>query len=207
MRSTTQGAVIKNLNPIIRGWCQYYSSVVSCKIFSSMDNTIFRKLWKWTAFKHPNKRKGWIKGKYFKKYNNDNWSFMTSNGVRLIKYRDHAIKRHIKVIGTKSPYDGDWNYWGNRLSKIPDKSQQVTNLLKVQQGKCSYCQLWFKCDDLLEIHHEDRNRRNNMLKNLSLVHGHCHDQLHRSMYEKHQIREKPDVVKITSPVLKSSGER
>jgi hypothetical protein len=27
------------------------------------------------------------------------------------------------------------------------------------------------------------------------------------MYDKHQIREKPDMVKVTSPVLKSSGER
>ncbi|MHC3898419.1 UNVERIFIED_CONTAM: hypothetical protein LBW93_05995 [Wolbachia endosymbiont of Nasonia longicornis] len=25
----------------------------------------------------------------------------------------------------------------------------------------------------------DRNRRNNMITNLSLLHGHCHDELHR----------------------------
>ncbi|UIP92161.1 HNH endonuclease [Wolbachia pipientis] len=31
----------------------------------------------------------------------------------------------------------------------------------------------------MEIHHKDRNRRNNMIKNLSLLHGHCHDKLHR----------------------------
>ncbi|WP_264376199.1 MULTISPECIES: hypothetical protein [unclassified Wolbachia] len=45
---------------------------------------------------------------------------MVSNKLYLIRHRDHAIKRHIKVNGNRSPYDGDWPYWGNRLSKLPD---------------------------------------------------------------------------------------
>ncbi len=104
---------------------------------------------------------------------------MTNNKMYLIKHGDYAIKRHVKVKRTKSPYDGDWVYWGNRLKKIPDKSPRVIKLLKLQQGKCGHCQFWFKNDDILEIHHIDRNRRNNMNKNLSLLHGHCHDELHR----------------------------
>ncbi len=179
MRGAPQEVVIRNLNPIIRGWSQYYSSVVSCKIFSSLDNTIHRKLWKWAVFRHPNKGKCWIKRKYFKKYNNDNWRFMTSNKIHLIIHSDHVIKRHIKVQKTRSPYDGDWVYWGNRLREIPDKPSRVIKLLKLQQSKCGNCRLWFESDDIIEIHHKDRNRRNNMIKNLSLLHGHCHDELHR----------------------------
>lgn len=179
LRGATQEAVIKELNPIIRGWSQYYSSVVSSKIFNSMDSVMFRKLWKWTEFRHPKKGKCWIKRKYFKGYGNDNWCFMTSKKIQLVRYGDHVIKRHVKVKGTKSPYDGDWVYWGKRLSKIPGKSPRVIKLLKLQLGKCDDCQLWFKDDDILEIHHKDRNRRNNMIKNLSLLHGYCHDNLHR----------------------------
>lgn len=81
---------------------------------------MFKKLWRWAVFRHPNKGKFWIKSKYFKKYKNDNWRFMTNNGMHLINHSDNAIKRHVKVYGTKSPYDGDWIYWGNRLSKLPD---------------------------------------------------------------------------------------
>ncbi|GFQ99997.1 group II intron-encoded protein ltrA [Trichonephila clavata] len=207
IRGAPQEAVIRDLNPIIRGWCQYYTSAVSSKIFSSMDKTMFIQLWKWAEFKHPKKGAGWIKKKYFKKYGNDNRRFMTSNGTLIIKHRDHAIKRHVKVIGSKSPYDGDWPYWENRLSKLPGKSSRVIKLLKLQQGKCNYCHLWFRSDDLAHVHHQDCNRRNNNIKNLSLLHKHCHDQLHGSMHDKHQIREKPDDGKLSSPVLKSSGER
>ncbi|MBV0900155.1 MAG: reverse transcriptase N-terminal domain-containing protein [Wolbachia endosymbiont of Fragariocoptes setiger] len=179
LRGGTQEAVIKELNPIVRGWSQYYMLVVSRKIFELMSNIVHMNLWKWSVFRHPHKGKCWIKRKYFNKYKNDNSRFMTNNKIYLIRHSDHAIKRHIKVKGTKSPYDGDWVYWGNLLRKIPDKSPRVVKLLKLQHGKCSHCQLWFKNDDILEIHHIDRNRRNNMNKNLSLLHGHCHNELHR----------------------------
>ncbi len=206
MRGESQEAVISHLNPIIRGWCQYYASVVSSKAFGAMDNTMFRKLWKWAMFKHPNKGRCWIKRKYFKKYGNDKWRYMTSNGMRLIKHGDHDIKRHVKVIGAKSPYDGDWTYWGKRMSKILDKSPQTIKLLKMQQGKCDCCQLWFKNGDILEIHHKDHNKQNNTITNLSMLHGHCHDSLHRSMHEKRQAREKPYEAKVSRTVLKSSEE-
>ncbi|BET31361.1 MULTISPECIES: group II intron reverse transcriptase/maturase [Wolbachia] len=191
MRGAPQEAIIRDLNLIIRGWCQYYTSVVSSKIFELLDSIMFRKIWNWAARRHSNKGRCWIKKKYFGRYINDNWVFMT-NKMNLIKHRGHAIKRHIKVVGTKSPYDGDWVYWGNRLKKVPDKSTRVINLLKLQHGQCNHCQLWFKNDDILEVHHKDRNKRNNMIKNLSLLHGHCHDQLHKSMRDKHQITEEPD---------------
>ncbi|WP_349968127.1 group II intron reverse transcriptase/maturase [Wolbachia endosymbiont of Armadillidium arcangelii] len=179
LRGATQEAVIKELNPIVRGWSQYYMLVVSRKTFELMSDIVHRNLWKWAVRRHPNKGKCWIKRKYFNKYKNDNWRFMASNKIHLIRHSDHAIKRHVKVKGTKSPYDGDWIYWGNRLRKIPDKPPRVTKLMKLQQGKCAQCQLWFKSDDVLEIHHKDLNRRNNMSKNLSLLHGHCHDEVHR----------------------------
>ncbi len=58
----------------------------------------------------------------------------------------------------------------------------------------------------LEIHHKDQNKQNNTITNLSMLHGHCHDNLHRSMHEKHQAREKPYEAKVSRTVLKSSEE-
>lgn len=142
-------------------------------------------LWRWAKYRHPNKGGCWIKRKYFKRYGNENWRFMTGNGIRITKHGEYASRWHIKVRGTKSPYDGDWPYWGSRLSTIPGKSPQVIKLLKIQQGKCNYCHLWFRFDDLAHVHHQDRNRLNNNIKNLSLLHKHCHDQLHGSLRDKH----------------------
>ncbi|MFP3023075.1 MAG: group II intron reverse transcriptase, partial [Wolbachia sp.] len=201
MRGAPQETVIKSLNPIIIGWSRYYTSVVSSKIFSSIDDAMHRKLWKWAVFRHSNKGKGWIKRKYFRKYKNDNWRFMINKRAYLARHGDHIIKRHIKVQGTKSPYDGDWIYWGNRLTKVPGKSPRVIRLIKLQQGRCNYCNLTFKFDDFVHVHHQDRNRNNNSIKNLLLLHKHCHDQLHGSMYDKHQVAEEPYEVKVSRTVL------
>lgn len=50
------------------GWSQYYSFVVSKKIFNTLDSLMHRKLLKWAVFRHPKKGKCWIKRKYFKKH-------------------------------------------------------------------------------------------------------------------------------------------
>ncbi|MBC8446995.1 MAG: hypothetical protein H8D78_04525 [Chloroflexi bacterium] len=34
-------------------------------------------------------------------------------------------------------------------------------------------------DDIMEVHHLDGHRRNQALGNLALLHGHCHDGVHR----------------------------
>lgn len=178
MRGATQEIVIKALNPIIKGWSQYFKTVVSSKIFSSLDDIMFKRLRRWAIYRHPNKGKGWVKEKYFKKYKNDNWRFTTSSGTHLAKHRDITIKRHVKVKQKKSPFDGDWTYWANRARKIPDKSPRVVTLLEQQQGKCDHCRLYIRSKDVTEVHHRDRNRKNNDIKNLALLHGHCHDMLH-----------------------------
>ncbi|WP_425384559.1 hypothetical protein [Wolbachia endosymbiont (group B) of Eupithecia inturbata] len=38
------------------------------------------------------------------------------------------------------------------------------------------------------------------------MHKHCHDQLHGSMYDKHQVAEEPYEVKVSRTVLQSSEE-
>jgi RNA-directed DNA polymerase len=35
-------------------------------------------------------------------------------------------------------------------------------------------------EDVLEVHHRDGDQRRNRRKNQVLLHGHCHDEAHRS---------------------------
>jgi len=86
--------------------------------------------------------------------------------------------RHVKVQGNKSPYDGDWVYWGARLGRDPTKSPRVLRLLKEQQGRCGRCGLRLTTEDVLEVHHKDGIHTNNAAPNLVLLHAHCHDQEH-----------------------------
>ena len=189
MRGETQATVISRLNPIIKGWCRYYIPAVSRKVFERQSHLMHRKLWKWALWRHPHKGKGWVICKYFrrKEYGGDKWRFMTGRGEILVRHSDFHIKRHVKVAGTKSPYDGNFVYWSQRMGRSLDIPQRVAQLLKQQHGKCKECRFWFKETDYMEVHHKDRNRYNNKLENLELLHNHCHKHVHkaRSMYDKH----------------------
>jgi len=161
------------------GWSQYYSFVVSKKIFNTLDSLMHRKLWKWAVFRHPKKGKCWIKRKYFKKHDKKNWRFMANDQIYLVRHDERIIKRHVKVKENKSPYDNDWTYWANRLKRSLEKPLKIIKLLKWQQGKCNYCQLWLKNDDNLKVHHKDHNKSNNIYKNLSLLHEYCYNYIHK----------------------------
>jgi RNA-directed DNA polymerase len=179
MRPSTQAEVIRKLNPMIRGWSRYFVPAVSCDVFGRLDSDMFYKLWSWTCRRHPNKGKGWVRRKYFRQHDRDMWRFKTHDGLYLAKHQDHHIKRHVKVAGTRTPYNGDWVYWGTRMGKSPGIQPRRVKLLKTQQGKCNHCQLWFTCNDKMEVHHRDKNHKNNNMNNLALVHKHCHDNIHK----------------------------
>lgn len=187
MRGENQATIISRLNPIIKGWCRYYVPAVSRKVFELESHLTHCKLWKWALWQHPHKGQRWIKAKYFRKCGNDKWRFMTPKNEILVRHSDFHIKRHVKVTGTKSPYDGDFIYWAKRLGHSLEIPQRVARLLKIQQGKCNECQFYFKDTDHMEVHHRDQNRHHNNIDNLVLLHNHCHDHLHKmgSMYAKH----------------------
>ena len=55
--------LIYKLNPIISGWANYHRHVVSKRVFTQLDNTIFWLLWNWSKRRHQNKSKQWVKSK------------------------------------------------------------------------------------------------------------------------------------------------
>jgi RNA-directed DNA polymerase len=54
------------LNPKIRGWANYFRHVVSSKVFSYVDDQIFRALFNWAKRRHPNKGIRWVEDKYYR---------------------------------------------------------------------------------------------------------------------------------------------
>ncbi|MFZ5819521.1 MAG: group II intron reverse transcriptase/maturase [Chloroflexota bacterium] len=179
-RGSNQLALIAALNPRIRGWTNYYRACSAKRIFNRMDHQLFWKLCKWAKWQTPRKSHAWRKQRYWHRKRN---RLEFSDGEASLRlYADTHIRRHVKVQGTKSPYDGDWPYWIDRLGKDPSKSNRVIALLKNQSGRCLHCGLHFMADDLLETHHRDGDHKNNTTANLVLLHGHCHDEVHRTKY-------------------------
>lgn len=117
LKNAPQKNLIAFLNPIIKGWCNYYSTVCSTKTFASMKNLMYHKLLKWAVRRHPNKNMKWIVKKYWRIEEEKRWIFATKKeNTRLFYHTETAIRRHIKIRGSKSPFDNDRKYWGNRMN-------------------------------------------------------------------------------------------
>jgi RNA-directed DNA polymerase len=177
-RAAPQAALIRQLNPRIRGWANYYASVVSKACFEKLDHLIFQQLRAW-ARRHPHKSRHWIIHRYWRTNSGEHWRFSaTLNGqaIPLLKHRETPIMRHIKVQGTRSPYDGDWLYWSIRLGKHPEVPKRVATLLKHQNGQCRACGLFFKDGDRWELDHILARSQGgkDVYTNLQLLHRHCH---------------------------------
>jgi RNA-directed DNA polymerase len=173
-KTAPQAALISRLNPIIRGWSNYYSTVVSKETFSKCDSLTYDKLRAWAR----KRGKGSInKDKYWRTVEDRNWCFSTEDGLELITHAETPIIRHVKVKGNISPYNGDWIYWSKRRGEYPETPTRVSKLLKEQKGICPHCGLYFTSTDIVEVDHITPKSLGGKdeYKNLQLLHRHCHD--------------------------------
>jgi RNA-directed DNA polymerase len=177
-RGSNQTALIAALSPRIRGWTNYHRPNAAKRVFNRMDHQLHWKLCKWAKWQNPRKNHSWRKLRYWHR-NKTRWDF-SDGKANLAKYADTHIRRHVKVQSAKSPYDGDWPYWINRLRRDPSKPNRVIALLKNQAGRCLLCGLHFMAQDHIETHHRNGNHNDNIIANLALLHGHCHDEIHRT---------------------------
>jgi RNA-directed DNA polymerase len=208
-RSAPQEGLIKELNPVIRGWTNYHRTVVSGEVFQRCGRNLFLQLQQWANRRHPSKGKRWVANKYWHVSEGNGWNFTEGKSTLWNHSRTH-IQRHAKVKGTASPYNGDLAYWSQRLNKHPMLNTTKGILLQMQDGRCQRCGLLFQEGDVMEIHHIIPRSKGGgeALSNKCLFHLHCHDAQHRKSvngaYDKGQIVEEPCEVKISSTVLKTS---
>jgi Group II intron, maturase-specific domain/Reverse transcriptase (RNA-dependent DNA polymerase) len=78
MRGATAEALIRRLNQIISGWAAYYRTVVSSKVFTSLDDYVWKLAYKWATHRHRTKPKKWIAARYVGRFHparTDRWIF------------------------------------------------------------------------------------------------------------------------------------
>jgi RNA-directed DNA polymerase len=182
-KTARQENLIRQLNPIIAGWSQYYRAVVSKKVFHTLDQKLYHRLARWARYRHPKKGRQWIAHRYWAATKGRNWVFGTPNGPALNLHAQVAIIRHVKVRGDASPYDGNWTYWAARRGQHPGVPTRMARSLSRQQGRCQAGGLVFTPQALIEIHHLDGDHSNNRYDNLAAIHRHCHDQIHGGYHE------------------------
>lgn len=154
LRGANAAAVLKRLNPIIRGWAAYYRSVVSSKTFKRLDDHVWTLTYKWACYTHTNKPKRWVVTRHFGAFNparRDRWVFGDrDSGAYLYKFAWTRIVRHQMVKGTSSPDDpGLTDYWAERRRTTPPPTIGKTGwrLYENQHGHCPLCGDWLHAAD------------------------------------------------------------
>jgi RNA-directed DNA polymerase len=188
MRGTNVQAVLTHLNPIIRGWANYFRTAVASKTFQSLDRFQYGRTYRYVQHTHPHKSWEWRKNRYWGKLNlqrNDRWVFGDkTTGRYLLKFAWFPIERHQLVKGRASPDDARLNaYWAYRQkAQARSLSAQAQRIARRQGYVCAHCEGELFNGEDLHLDHivpraqggldRDDNRR--------LVHLYCHHQIHRT---------------------------
>jgi RNA-directed DNA polymerase len=179
-------AVLTKLNPVIRGWANYFRTAVAKEIFSKLDSWMFYKEDRYSKWTHPNKPKDWRHRKYWGRLNlerRDPWVFGDKQtGGYLLKFSWFPIERHTLVKGTASPDDSKLkDYWKERqAAKARDLTLSKQKLAKRQKGRCAECGESLFNEEELQVHHLLARSKGgkDTYSNLALVHLLCHQHIH-----------------------------
>ena len=145
LRGANAQAVIRRLNPIIRGWAAYYRTVVSKKTYVHLDTHMWKLAFSWAKRSHPNKSRRWVVDRHFGAFarsRNDRWVFGDrDSGAYLAKFAWTPIVRHQVVKGPASPDDPALaGYWAaRRRRRKPPLDNARLRLIQAQHGRCPLC--------------------------------------------------------------------
>jgi RNA-directed DNA polymerase len=193
-RGMSAADLIDLLNPKIRGWANYHRHVVSSRIFSSVDRSIFYNLWQWARGRHQKKTSHWLKKKYFEKRGTRDWCFFGEtcddqgqlHKAWLYHARGTPIRRHVKVKGEANPYDpASETYFEEREGSHMRETFRGTRTLRYiwneQRGLCTVCKLPITRTTGWRLHHCVPLVRggSKSAENRVLLHPECHDKVHR----------------------------
>jgi RNA-directed DNA polymerase len=138
-RGQSQEMLLRKLNPIIRGWANYFRHGAAKRTFERLDCDVHRQLWRWAKRRHANKPAKWLVRKYFTAAGTP-WHFSvrltkgknTSNVLALYRAASTKIQRHVKIKGAANPYDlryakyFEQRRWFRRCPQRCDKGNALT---------------------------------------------------------------------------------
>jgi len=191
LQGTNVQAILTALNPIVRGWANYFRIGVASETFNTLDNWMFHREVRYIKRMHPNKSKKWQNAKYFGRLNRrrqDNWVFGDKRtGGYLLRFTWFPIQRHVLVRGTASPDDPAWrDYWAKRMAaKTKDLPPRKQRLARAQNHLCPLCGESIHNGEEIHEHHitPRTSGGGDGYDNLILVHLYCHQKVHGRLKE------------------------
>ena len=195
-RSQSQEYVIRELNRIIVGWCNYYAAHECSKDFKNVEMRIYKQIQKWGLRRGaPGLQGNKLLDKYFQKNVTVKFRNKEYTGTHFCcTIKDRTGKkdtllfwvkpsfitstRHIKVKGSKSPYDGESTYWMKRGSPLYSIKPSWKPLYLKQKGICPLCNHGFRAFSIESIERDHIiplfQGGTDAKENTQLVHRSCH---------------------------------
>ena len=173
--------IIESLNPIIRGWGNYFG-IGTLRVFSRIDHFIYYRTWRYLRKKFRKVPVGTLIDKFYQKvptptgrlwqfhgtWNNSSKNLKTRKGqiswllilCKLIKpVPAHMFRAKNEVLKVSfyidpRPYN-KWTTWIFERRNVGDISNKWSELYKQQKGICVICKqsLGYLLEENLEIHH------------------------------------------------------
>jgi RNA-directed DNA polymerase len=137
-------ALIRLLNPVIRGWSNYHKGICAKRCFARLGKFMYWQLKRWAKYHHGNKNRKWIHKRYFL---NNHFSDMRISSKGIYSYRIYRIARvpiryHVKIKRKASPYLPEYDIyffkrkkWRENLAK--ECGQKTTFVKKITNSRVS----------------------------------------------------------------------
>ncbi len=198
--------IVRNLNPIINGWGEYYRHANSSAVYTYCDHRLFRMLWTWARRRHPHKTTKWIKARYFPSYGKEQWrcnvraTDRQGRDIRVpIAHARRHVRQHTLVVGKSSPMDPALSAYWSRRWQLQGRTRYGKDFADravgtQQDWQCLVCHQPL-VNEPADLHHVVRVRDGGSDKatNLRFVHAACHDTLHaRERNHDERLQREPD---------------
>ena len=123
-RGWNQADLIRQLNPVLRGWANYHRHIVAARTFKKVEAALWQSLWRWARRRHHQKSWNWIVSRYWHRLNGKK-VFAVDTGERtpegktvwlkLVNVTETKVRRHVKIKAAANPFDPQWrNYFEER---------------------------------------------------------------------------------------------
>jgi len=117
-------ALVKAINPVLRGWANYHRHVVSSEAFYRVDTYVYSQLWRMLRRRHSNKSKTWLFRKYWTATGRNHvFSFFSkykkkSRLLQIIRVSSIKLSRHLRIRVNANPYMPEYSYYFWRRRNI-----------------------------------------------------------------------------------------
>ncbi|MFM7710706.1 MAG: group II intron reverse transcriptase/maturase [Ferruginibacter sp.] len=196
--------LINELNPILRGWSEYYRVSTASRTFNSISKHLFVIIWKLLKTRYRKVPRREIVRRHFCQVGNFKWVFYGAplslagntkvmDKVTLFQINYVKIKRHMLCSDLNSYDPKNYEYFEKRVKRKTlsefSLKQIHERLYLAQSGKCPVCtRPLLENNEPLEIHHivPRASGGSDNFKNLLLLHKECHHQVTNTKSKKLQ---------------------